>query len=610
MIRLIGIKTLAFLSFSFLSVAATTNFTQCLIDFRDSNATVGGTDYYGKPVTNSTDAVGLTYKACTQWCGNGQEPFNWSVFSQQFSAWLLPWLALISQLPFGAENSIDNLISGEFHLACVDALHPFSYHHALVALTVGSPTLAAFSLALTAINTRWAYNRFSAINYPNRRNAAKALVYLQQVPLRLTIREGLLASLIVLPENDGWWECLVDRLEQTHTWTIAAATSIAWVIIAFVFTIVDSFMSLGQNLNSTGQGVGSLWLWLIPIVVGWLWIPVCSYERLKSAIDKANGLAFVAARGVLPRINSPPNIGDPMLVSDVSHRQGVRMYNVEKVFTKDAARASPVFNYSRLWEWSSAVETIAQGFESADRKARRHIPVNPGSEWVYPEDKHPPNRRDNRTGTIEQVQAYCGFSAEANEEPVQPIPSGMWKRIFFASVFALGLQWGTTGSAVITLFFTPTTGLGCRSGSYILYGLVSTMVWLTLLLSGYLAHYAKVRVDRNALVPRFNSANLAECLATFLRRISIIAAGCNTLSIVLACVFQFSDFYSTCYCNSSVLGRGGQHAFNVIATGYNLSQMKGAWIGGVVLAGGCVVVFLFFLHLMLEVEPPPDTNNS
>ena len=487
--------------------------------------------------------------------------------------------------------------------------HQFPHRHTLVTLTIGSPTLAAFSLALSAINARWAYGRFSAINYPNRKNAAKALICLQQVPLRLTTRDGLLASLIVLPENDDWWDCLVDRLEHTHTWTIAAATSIIWVIIAFVFTIVDSFKNLGKNLNSTGQGVGSLWLWLVPIVVGWLWIPVCTYNKLKYAIDKANDLAFVAARDTLPHIKDSPNTNLPMPAKDVSHMQGIRVYKRERVFTKDAARAAPVFNYSRLWEWSSAVEMIAQAFEHADRKARRHIPVDTTREWIYPEDKHPSNRRDNRTGTISQVQAYCGFPVHGDEEPVQPVPFGMWKRIFIASVFALGLQWGTTGSAVITLIFTPTTGLGCRSGSYILYGTISTMIWMALLLSSYLAHYAKVRLDRGTPGSGLNSATVAEGLATFLRRLSIMAAGCNTLCIVLACVFQFSDFYSTCYCNSSVLGRGGQHAYNVIATGYDYSQMKGAWIGGVALAGGCVVLFLFFLHLMLEPESPHDADD-
>jgi len=468
----------------------------------------------------------------------------------------------------------------------------FSHPRTPVALTVGSPTLAAFSLALTALNTRWAYNRFSSIDYPNARNAAKALVYLQQAPLHITTRDGLLASLIVLPENDEWWDCLVDRLEQTHTWTVATATSIAWVIIAFVFTIVDSFMNLGKNVNSTGQGVGTLWLWLIPIVVGWLWIPVCSHDKLKAAVDRANDLAFKAN-----------NAGAPTRVYDTLRIQPFGVSESTEALTRDAARTAPVFNYARIWGWWRIVEMIAQAFEHAGEQAGEHVPVNGSGQWVLPRDKYSTAQPENRTGTVQQVRAYCGFPGEA---PVQSVPPGEWTRAFIASVFALGLQWGITGSAVITVVFTPTTGLGCRSGSYILYGIVSTMIWLALLLSSYLAHCAETWCS-GVPDPGFNSANLAKGLATFLRRLSVFAAGCNALGIVLICVFQFSNFYSTCYCNSSVLGRGSKAAYSILATGnFGYDQMKGGWIGGVVLAGGCVFMFLFFLHLVLESSHNAD----
>jgi len=111
MTRPSGTKLLAILSFFFVSVIASSDFTRCLDNFRE-NGTEGGTDYNGVLVADPAQAVGLTYSACKQWCGSGQEKFSWSVFSQQFSAWLLPWLALVSQLPFGAESRLDNLISG------------------------------------------------------------------------------------------------------------------------------------------------------------------------------------------------------------------------------------------------------------------------------------------------------------------------------------------------------------------------------------------------------------------------------------------------------------------------------------------------------------------
>ena len=114
MTRTTGIAHITFLALFFVSVAGSANFTQCLINFKNSSATEGGVDYNGIPVTDPQTAVALTYEACTAWCGTGQESFDWSVFSQQFSAWLLPWLALVSQLPFGAESRLDNLISGKF----------------------------------------------------------------------------------------------------------------------------------------------------------------------------------------------------------------------------------------------------------------------------------------------------------------------------------------------------------------------------------------------------------------------------------------------------------------------------------------------------------------
>jgi hypothetical protein len=52
-------------------------------------------------------------------------------------------------------------------------------------LTVGSPTLAAYSLALTVLNGFWIARRFSFVGYPNARNAVKILSSLQQSSLEV-----------------------------------------------------------------------------------------------------------------------------------------------------------------------------------------------------------------------------------------------------------------------------------------------------------------------------------------------------------------------------------------------------------------------------------------
>ena len=47
----------------------------------------------------------ITYNECVNKCGGGAGEFNWTMFSQGFGSWLLPWIALIFQLPFGATGT-------------------------------------------------------------------------------------------------------------------------------------------------------------------------------------------------------------------------------------------------------------------------------------------------------------------------------------------------------------------------------------------------------------------------------------------------------------------------------------------------------------------------
>ncbi|KAJ7037263.1 hypothetical protein C8F04DRAFT_1331672 [Mycena alexandri] len=181
----------------------------------------GAVDHMGNPARTLSAAEGYSYFNCTSFCGTGPDAFSWSDFSQQFSAWLLPWLALVSQLPFGGRDNLDNVM--------------------VVILAVGSPMLAAYSLALTLINGRWLARHFAGISYPNAIDAFHVLNGLQQAPLSVSNEDSLLKSLVVLPENDKWWEYLKELLHWEHTWNIPAATSIGWVFISYLFTVIDAF---------------------------------------------------------------------------------------------------------------------------------------------------------------------------------------------------------------------------------------------------------------------------------------------------------------------------------------------------------------------------------
>ena len=360
---------------------------------------------------------------------------RWAVFSQQFSAWLLPWLALVSQLPFGANDKFDNFVA--------------------MLLTVGSPTLAAYSLALTVLNGRWVSRRFASYGYPNTRNAVRILSSLQQAPLQVSSNESLLSSLVVLHENDEWWTELVVWLDHTYKWTISAVAIIAWVVISYLFTIVDSFIGdVETSLNANGQGVGSLWLWLLPVVVGWLQIaPKCDSVRLHQGVSRANRKAYVATPHGVPEL-----AGFRAGEYAISLRPGM-----SDLLRCDEGCTVPIFNYARFLPWVEAAERVADAFRAASERARTRVSVNPEIEWAKETKRNSRPHILNRMGTLAQVEEYCALMGESQHMRRAGWGPGVWSRMFIASVMALTLQWGTTGAAVVVVWFTPTTGKSSRS---------------------------------------------------------------------------------------------------------------------------------------------------
>ncbi|KAF8798505.1 hypothetical protein BYT27DRAFT_7228331 [Phlegmacium glaucopus] len=497
-------------------------------------------------------------------CRGGQEPFNWAIFSQQFTAWLLPWLAFVSQLPFGANDKLDNLHS--------------------VMLTLGSPTLAAYSLVLTVLNGRWVARRFSQYTYPNVRNAIHILSSLQQSPLKIETEDGLLASLVVLPQNDEWWRELVVWMNYTHTWSISAINNIAWVVIAYIFTLVDSLTVGPTNfINSNSQAIGSLWMWLFPIVIGWLQIsPKCDSTHLTSAVKRTNKIAYVTTDD------------DIVLVKNAkTEARAIKLTIMEVDYLcLDEKCTSPIFNYTRFLPWVQAVEKVSETFKSS---------VNPSKEWCTVASGEP--HESSHVGNKTQVTNYCmpPYDRQHHNHNRWRHRWEVMYRTFIASALALMLQWGTAGAAILDVWFTPTQGLGCRSAAYLLYAVLSTLVWMLLLTSSILTHY--YTLTNGSITYRW-STWAAKHLSIFFHCLGKVITAFNSILVVLACLFQFGNFFNRCYCNSSVFGLWGG-AYNVITLLQDeIIGLRTVWAGGVGLAAGSAVLFLLFLNIYIEPALP------
>ncbi|KAG2344797.1 hypothetical protein BDR05DRAFT_931321 [Suillus weaverae] len=553
---------------------AEVNFTQCLDNIKNdaiaNNNLTGLLDSNGVTPSNASDATAISYSTCSSSCGNGQEPFQWSEFSQEFSAWLLPNLALISQLPFGAQYRIDNLMSA--------------------LLTVGSPALAGYSLFITLLNSRWINRRFDhSVDHPNSRFAVSILSSLQQVPLRLHPDRARLYSLIVLPENDSWWKYLAEFVDYTHTWSIASATSIAWVIVAYILTVANSLSDVYADVESNGEASGSMWLWLIPIVVGWLQLsPKCDFNRLQAAYDRADRHSL--------RTGGAGEVHTGMLPAS-SRRALAITAQEEDVVSPDEFLTPPVYNYSRSLRWASTAETIYLVFKVASEKTHSLPLYLESAELDTATQSDTTQDTDNRDrhGSLQDTIMHCPQPGEAQSSHWAP---GVFTRMAIASCTSLALQWGTVGAALLVGWFTPTTGMGCRTMGYLIYGVISTLIWMMLLLSSVLAHHSSAYSRRKSL-----SARVALALSHLLRWTGKLWAIINSFLIVLACIFQYSNFYDRCFCNSSVFGRRGSAYAVIIETAAQAAQAKAAWIGALVLACTSASIFLGLVYLLLDTVP-------
>ncbi|KAJ7596399.1 hypothetical protein C8J56DRAFT_287348 [Mycena floridula] len=618
----------------------------------------------GDRVTDPLLVVGVSLEVCKQACDGPPRP-SWATFSQQFAAWLLPWFALISQLPFGAATRWENLMS--------------------MLLTIGSPTLALYSLAFTVINGRYVYRRFKSFNFPNAYDAARILACLQHAPLHISRIPGLLESLVALESNDIWFKEFRKAIEYEQKWGSPAIAFIGWAVVAYIFTVVNSFTVLFPqhivvpNDSEIGKAIGSLWLWVLPLVVGWLQLgPKSHATRIREAFATANVFAKVAERGDI-ECDQPALLGDAFYVVEKPSHYGREIHEDpnrtdEHIFS-DQGNTSPVFNYSRILPWIEAVEMVAKAFDFARLNAKRQIPVHRG-EWhtvehpASPATSAPLVDSCNRTGTLEQVVDYCtkilpvecdidslapdavstsqissqtltsasltsiypsvddhdtillqsGTTLSPMAKHFNPLvvrrdrvsawrASGLVQNFFVASAIALGVQWGTTGSAVlIAVICSPNSrvsrsrarrvksntfslSFGCRSLGYTLFGAVSTTVWFLMVISSFLAYSTKpLSATRRFIVHLL--CNVAKLLA------SINAVGILTLSLG-----QFLSLLDNCYCSSSALGR--KHPFvSTVIPQFEVTAMIVAWGGAIFMALSAVFGFYFFVSLYIVKGDP------
>jgi hypothetical protein len=138
---------------------------------------------------------------------------------------------------------------------------------------------------------------------------------------------------------------------------------------------------------------------------------------------------------------------------------------------------------------------------------------------------------------------------------------------------------------------TPVVGLGCFSGSYLLYGLSATGTWFLLVLSSWLSQSQCLSARPPASYPN---------LAILTRWLGKLLAIMSALWVILLSGLQFSNVYDSCWCNSCTVTRGtGVKSYVIFFATYDTVAgiASTAWVWGVAWSFVTVLVTLAFVFV-------------
>jgi hypothetical protein len=548
-----------------------------------------------------------------------------------------PFLALTAQLPYGASSHWKNV------LTCFYA--------------VGNPILLLYSLTLTAVYRLWIRKEFQAILeedplVPDHfRKRAKAAQYIlqncHQVPIKvLQGDQGYLSSAVVLQENTPWWQRLQREIEQRRRpLTQSLGAQMFWVAVSQVFVWIATMQKAGDTSIGTGLASGLVLLWMLPVVWGTYEIGnFPNSNSIKDAIIESEGKFVLAGTtGALPM---PPDLDQSKTAIVQRHSDSLQEYvpSVTKSVSAnsltntdgsgielpdlrnaqlpgrqydseiqsnhgdrlplqfawlsvqgDEVETGATMNYGRLHTSRVTASHIIDTF----KVARRNM-INRQSPKQSPLDQAQDlEAADRFWGTRDQVAKFCGQNIQPgalsvfkdSKRPGKPPASVV---SIGAAIFALLVTWGSLGAGILVAYLTPTKGLGCFSGSILIYGLLSTVSFLLFWWTGRLSWSYCNQVEnrtRNSVCKRFGGV-----LAILTRLCAKFIAFLNAIWEITWTLLAYSNIFGNCWCDTVYFDRGDT-AYTTIFIGTSaISDVsRHIWYGGLFLSLiMCLVAFIFF----------------
>ncbi|KAF2756578.1 hypothetical protein EJ05DRAFT_539505 [Pseudovirgaria hyperparasitica] len=391
---------------------------------------------------NETSQISL--EGCLAVCGHDSDPYSWDIASATITTWILPVIGTLLQAPFE---------SNSFKRTCL-AINRW----------VGSP-IASLSYILwnIKVNAKCALIADMAVkydDYPARktdfgsmRDSLYLLVVMNQYSMKPQaalqkeaeglLRIALFSKDLRLVNDHDTLRTKRRRLarelrEMRRRGVVPVFISTMWFVFAFVLSIQSAFNALGENSTAHDLALGCLLAWFPTLILCTIADrnPIAAesirkklnelIDHVRSSIqDDLHRSLFISSFRDQPEFDQLKEWLDK--IKDHSDFMG-------NFFTEFAGQARVRWHYG-------AAHPILSDIENCYVAER-------GRDWLADEKKA---RTNLVLGSVEEGLIWFDIRE-------------LWQ-ITSAIIIVLG---GCAGAFAIS-FFTPTVGLGCRSGGYVIF---------------------------------------------------------------------------------------------------------------------------------------------
>ncbi|TLD29614.1 hypothetical protein E2P81_ATG05908 [Venturia nashicola] len=468
-----------------------TDFTQCAAEYLGNASLIAKWNYTG-PVrlVQPNPSTQITFAGCKALCGTGNDWYPWSTSSGFITTWVLPLLGNLLQAPFES-NAFWRTVK-------------------LVARYLGSP-MAGLTYILWNIEVSGKCALFVDMAIPydgpvpdensdfaSMRDSFYLLMNINQYGMKPGISltkeaEGLLRIMLFGKDLrllgskkslDTARRKLVQELRSNRRrGVVPVFISTLWFLFSLGISIQSAFGYLGDNAQAHDLAVGLFMSWF-PILI------LCSIvDRNPAAADdiqrKINKLVDLVCNSL-----QDDTVREGFILSFRDLAESQRMaYWVEKIahraehikgdfFQHFAGQGRARFHYG-------AAYAILIDIEKA-------YVADHGRNWLALE-------REARTSLVlgRADQGLVWFDG----------------RLLWQIVSAVICVAGTSTGAFILSFFTPTVGLNCRSGSYLIFNVIAfALLMAELAVWAYTSPNRQLRIQQGKISSELQAGNEAQFL--------------------------------------------------------------------------------------------------